>query len=104
MNCPRTMVPARIRLDAKCGVEGNGLFSVLKAKVFCRKLDRIVWLIGFHININQIYTVFNTYLQDMVIEHFHTHGSLPSRISAIRSQARPSPYGLAACAIFVYSA
>ena len=38
-------------LDTKCGVEGNGLFIVLKTKVFCRELDSVGRLIGFHINL-----------------------------------------------------
>src|SRR5699024_4489525 len=40
--------------DTKCGVERNGLFIVLKAKVFCRKLDGISRLIGFHIDLQAL--------------------------------------------------
>ena len=41
----------RIGLDTKCGVERNGLFSVLKAKVFCGELNGVSGLVGVHIDL-----------------------------------------------------
>lgn len=38
-------------LDTKCGVKRNNLFAALKAKVFCRELNGIFGLIGFHIDL-----------------------------------------------------
>ncbi len=39
-----------LNLDTKCGVEGNGLFIVFKAEVFCRELDGVSGLISFHVD------------------------------------------------------
>lgn len=37
--------------DAKCGIERNSLFIILKAEIFCRDLDRVGWLICVHIDL-----------------------------------------------------
>lgn len=40
-----------IGLDTKCRIERNGLFPVLKAKVFRRELDGVIGLVGVHIDL-----------------------------------------------------
>ena len=37
--------------DAKCGIERNDFFVVLKAEVFGRELDSISGLVGVHIDL-----------------------------------------------------
>ena len=37
--------------NAKCGIERNDFFIVLKAEVFCRELDSIGGLVGVHIDL-----------------------------------------------------
>lgn len=37
--------------NTKRSVKGNDLFSILITKVFCRKFDGIIRLIGFDINL-----------------------------------------------------
>ena len=40
--------------DTKCGIERNGFFIVLKAKVFGRELDSISGLVGVHIDLQAL--------------------------------------------------
>ena len=50
-----SVIPAiGLTLNTKCSVEGNGLFIVLKAEVFCRELDGVGRLIGFHIDLQAL--------------------------------------------------
>lgn len=54
-------------LDTKCGVEWNGLFTVLKAEVFCRELDGVSRLIGFHIDLQALCSVLSADFTSMGI-------------------------------------
>lgn len=50
-----SVIPAiGLTLNTKCSVEGNGLFIVLKAEVFCRELDGVSRLIGFHVDLQTL--------------------------------------------------
>ena len=40
--------------DTKCGIERNGFFIVLKAKVFGREFNGISGLVGVHIDLQAL--------------------------------------------------
>ena len=77
--------------NTKCGIERNSLFSVLKPEILCGELDRIGWLIGFHVKIIVFILIFYTILHELfeiftLFDTIHLYQTPPNLVNDILSQ------------------